>query len=160
MTSEICANCGHVESEHRNGEVFHIVGNAGVRISKCKKFKPQKETNVQRFGDAILISPKPQNHSPKSSKRIHSPCTSKDTEPEGTRGNPSGKPKASGSDNICSCGHEERIHIIRGKREVCYHIDCKCKQFKPRNDVCKEVNKIEKNFNNKINKLKKEHGKD
>ena len=40
---EIC-ECGHVKSEHRNGEVFHIVGNAGVRISKCKKFKAKNHS--------------------------------------------------------------------------------------------------------------------
>ena len=57
--SEIC-ECGHEECLHGFKE-----RPCQIQGCPCKKFIPQKETNVQRFGDAILISPKPQNHSSK-----------------------------------------------------------------------------------------------
>ena len=62
--------CGHVKKEHRNGEVFHIVGNVGVRISKCKKFETQLVPK-----EKITVGTK--NHSPQgetvgeSSKPFH-----------------------------------------------------------------------------------------
>ncbi len=36
--SNVCVNCGHLKIEHHKGNVYHVVPNAGVRISKCKKF--------------------------------------------------------------------------------------------------------------------------
>ena len=51
--------CGHVKKEHRNGEVFHIVGNVGVRISKCKKFETQLVPK-----EKITVGTK--NHSPQT----------------------------------------------------------------------------------------------
>ena len=41
--TQICKNCGHEKKEHRKGEVFHVVGNVGVRIIKCKKFEAKKK---------------------------------------------------------------------------------------------------------------------
>ncbi len=61
---EICANCGQRKEQHNM-----IIGYCKNGIMKeCEKFKPKekKETNVQRFGDIMLISPKPQNHSPQT----------------------------------------------------------------------------------------------
>ena len=160
MTEEIC-ECGHEKREHIEHKGcplpchhFEIIDGEKDFNCSCKKFKPSQG----------MTQEVPQNHTPQTNTRkvIVSGDKTEDKEPVEIKTETqvvNDRINSSGSDDICSCGHFFSIHHA-GTDFSCWNTHCKCKQFKPRNDVCKEVNKIEKNFNNKINKLKKEHGKD
>ena len=181
MTSETCANCGRIKGDHYGSLCFCYDDDM---TGRADKFIPQKQETCAKCGHGSKFEVKhccvckckkfkpsqgmtqevPQNHSPQTNTRkvIVSGDKTEDKEPEEIKTETqvvNDRINSSGSDDICSCGHFFSIHHA-GTDFSCWNTHCKCKQFKPRNDVCKEVNKIEKNFNNKINKLKKEHGKD
>ena len=160
---EICANCGH--AEHRNGQVYHVVGNAGARISKCKKFKPanrimssdkkgsssnndkpQKEETCANCGhreDIHFLVVK--NKYPGEQSCLGLDCECKKFTPQAK--DPldeifvnkikrgQGRPITKGE--ICECGH-----VNHTKSRGCDAIGCPCQKFKPQilhlQDICLE----------------------
>ena len=160
QTSTVTNTVTNTVTKHQNHSPQTNTRKVIVSGDKTEDKEPVEiKTETQVVNDRLNSSGSDnQNHSPQKIRQSidhgeNCPRSDEENESEVTLR------YSSGSDDICSCGHFFSIHHA-GTDFSCWNTHCKCKQFKPRNDVCKEVNKIEKNFNNKINKLKKEHGKD